>query len=380
MRKTILFLIITFPLLFLLTGCDNLNGIDQYFFVTALGLDKSENDLLSISIQIPSNSSSESSDSSSSSQSSNYKVYTVEAKTIDEGINIFNNFLSKQLNLSHCAAIVISEELATEGIKTYFNTLSNNTELRDTCKLIVSSKSAFDILDKVQNSGEVFSSRLFDYLISSSENTGFTIQSTFGSFFQELHNDYFEPTTIYMTVTDNNIQANGLAIFKGETMVGHVDILGSIAHLILTNDLKSCIITIKNPFNEAEDVDLELSLYKNTDIKINIINGSPFISVNIYPEGNIRSSGNIFNYIDSNNIEKLEKTVNEYLEKQIKNYLYDITKKYDSDVIGFKGILEAKFLTTEEFNKIHWDKIFKDSFFDVKVETSLNSSNLFNRK
>ena len=258
MRKTILFLIITFPLLFLLTGCDNLNGIDQYFFVTALGLDKSENDLLSISIQIPSNSSSESSDSSSSSQSSNYKVYTVEAKTIDEGINIFNNFLSKQLNLSHCAAIVISEELATEGIKTYFNTLSNNTELRDTCKLIVSSKSAFDILDKVQNSGEVFSSRLFDYLISSSENTGFTIQSTFGSFFQELHNDYFEPTTIYMTVTDNNIQANGLAIFKGETMVGHVDILGSIAHLILTNDLKSCIITIKNPFNEAEDVDLSL--------------------------------------------------------------------------------------------------------------------------
>lgn len=380
MKKTILFLIITFPLLFLLTGCDNLNGIDQYFFVTALGLDKSENDLLSISIQIPSTSSKESSGSSSSSQSSNYKIYTVEAKTIDEGINIFNNFLSKQLNFSHCAAVVISEELATEGIKTYFNTLSNNIELRDTCKLIVSSKSAFDILDKIQNSGEVFSSRLFDSLIPSSENTGFTIQSTFGTFFQELHNNYFEPTAIYMTVTNDSIQANGIAIFKGETMVGHVDILGSIAHLILKNDLNSCIITIKNPFNETEDVDLELSLYKNTDIKIDIINGSPFISVTVYPEGNIRSSGSIFNYIDSNNIETLEKPVNAYLEKQIKNYLYEIAKKYDSDVIGFKGILESEFLTTEEFNEIHWNKIFKDSFFDVTVKTTLNSSNLFNRK
>ncbi len=380
MKKTILFFIITFPLLFLLTGCNNLNGIDKYFFVTALGLDKSDNGLLSISIQIPSTSSNESSSSSSSSQSSNYKIYTVEAKTIDEGINIFNNFLSKQLNLSHCAAVVISEELATEGIKTFFNTLSNNTELRDTCKLIVSSQSAYDVLDKVQNSGEVFSSRLFDSLIPSSENTGFTIQSTFGTFFQELHNDYFEPTTIYMTVTGDTIQANGLAIFKDETMVGHVDILGSISHLILTNELKSCIITIKNPFNEIEDVDLELSLYKNTDIEIDIINGSPFISVTIYPEGNIRSSGNIFNYIDSNNIEKLEKAVNEYLEKQLKSYLYDITKNYDSDVVGFKGILEAEFLTTEEFNKIHWDEIFKDSFFDITVKTSLNSSNLFNRK
>ena len=57
-------------------------------------------------------------------------------------------------------------------------------------------------------------------------------------------------------------------------------------------------------------------------------------------------------------------------------YLNDYAEvEYYNDTIN-----DIVLVGTEEFNKIHWDKIFKDSFFDVKVETSLNSSNLFNRK
>ena len=383
MKKIILLVLITLPLIFIFTGCDNIEGIDQYYFVTALGLDKSDNGILSISIQIPSTSSSNSSGnsgSSNSSQSSTYKIYTVEARTIDEGITIFNNFLNKQLNLSHCNALIISEELATEGIKVYFNSLSNNTELRDSCHLVVSSKTAVDILENIGNSGEIFSSRLFDSLVRSAENTSFTIKSTFGTFFQQLHNDYFEPSAIYMIVTDDKIEANGIAIFKGEFMVGHVDLLDSISHLILTNELEYSLITIPSPFDESQYINLEISLYKDTDINIDIINGSPFISVTIYPEGTVKNSGSTFNYVDSKNLEKIKAPANSYLEEQIKEYLYSLAKDYNSDIIGFKGIFESKFLTKDEFSKIHWDKIFKDAFFDVTVNTTLNSGNLYNKK
>ncbi len=266
------------------------------------------------------------------------------------------------------------------GIESYINTLTNNTELRHSCEIIVSSTTAKDVLDKVSNSGEVFSARLFDYLSTSADYTGYTIQSTFGDFFQSLDNDYYHPCSIYVSVLDDTIQTNGIAIFQNDYMLGHIDISNSISHLMVTNDLKTCTITIDNPFEEGELLDLDVSLYKDTSIDIDIINGSPLISVTIYPEGTIRSSGSIFNYINNEKIDEVEREMSNYLKKILEDYLYTISHQYNSDIVGFKGICQAQYLTKEDFDKVNWDKIFGDSFFNIEIKTKINSSNLFNKE
>lgn len=334
---------------------------------------------MKLSVQIPS-SSSEKTNGSTSAQASEYQIYSVEARTFDECLSILNNYLNKKVNLSHCSALIISEELARKGIEPLINALTNNTELRHSCEILISSTSAFDLLEKVSNSGEVFFARLFDYLTTSSNYTGYTIESTFGDFYQALDNDYYHPSCIYASVYDNTIQTNGIAIFNNDTMIGHIDVSNSIAHLITTNNLNLCTITINNPFEAAEMIDLEVSLYKDTQIDVNIINGTPLISLTVYPEGTIKSSGSIFNYIDNAKIQSVENATSKYLEKLLDDYLYSISKKYNSDIIGFKGICQSKYLTKDEFETIHWDEIFQDSFFDIKIKTKINSSNLFNKE
>lgn len=377
--KKINLIIILIFIIFCFTGCYNTTGIDRQYFIVSFGLDTAENNFIKLSVQIPS-SSSGSSGSSDSAQASSYQIYSVEAETIDEGLSILNNYLNKKINLSHCSAFIISEDLAKKGIESFINTLTNNTELRHSCEIIVSSTTALDVLEKVSNSGEIFSARLFDYLSTSSQYTGYTIQSTFGDFFQALDNDYYNPSCIYASVYDNTVQTNGIAIFRNDKMLGHIDVSNSISHLIITNDLDTCTITIENPFEESEMLDLDISLYKNTEININIINNSPFISITVYPEGTIRSSGSIFNYIDDNNITSVEQATSNYLEKILKDYLYTISKKYNSDIVGFKGIYQSSFLTKEDFDKIHWDEIFQDSYFEINLKTKVNSSNLFNKE
>lgn len=376
--KKISFIILLLLILFSFTGCYNTTGIDRQYFIVSFGIDLSENNLIKLSLQIPSSSSS--TDSSGSAQASTYQLYSVEGETIDECLSILNNYLNKKINLSHCSALIISKELAQKGIEPFINTLTNNTELRHSCEIIISSSSALDVLEKVSNSGEIFSARLFDYLSTSSRYTGYTIQSTFGDFFQALDNDYYTPSCIYASVENDTVQTNGIAVFNKATMIGHIDISNSISHLLVTNDLDTCTITIENPFEENEKLDLDISLYKDTEIKIDIINGSPFILLEIYPEGTIRSSGSIFNYIDENNIKKVETATSTYLEKILKDYLYTITKKYNSDIVGFKGIYQSSFLTKENFDKIHWDEIFQDSYFQINLNTKINSSNLFNKE
>lgn len=79
-------------------------------YVVAFGLDKGETNTLKLSLQfaVLSNSGSE-----NSSQSQQSTITTVECDSINSGLNLVNSYISKTLNLSHCKAVVISEELAT---------------------------------------------------------------------------------------------------------------------------------------------------------------------------------------------------------------------------------------------------------------------------
>lgn len=380
MKIRIYIVILLIISLLTLTGCTSLNGIDQFYFIISMGIDETDEGLLNLSVQVSSNSGSSEGGKSSSSQSSDSKIYSVEANTIDEGLTILDNYLNKKINLSHCSALIFSEDVAKKGIKKYFNTLNNNTELRETCNLIISSSTAYDLMSKVSNSGEIFSSRLFDYLTNSEKYTGFTNKSTIGTFSKSLHTTHCEPTAIYALVSDQVVQTAGIAVFKNEYMVGHIDSLETIAHLILKKDLNECILSIDSPFEESEKLDLEISLYKETNIDIDVINGTPFFSIDIYPEGFISSSGKNFDFIDTDNIELVEKATNEYIQTLIKEYLYNITKNFNSDIIGFGCLYKTQFLTEDEFNKIEWKKIFQDSFFEVNVKSKINSSNLFNKE
>lgn len=381
MKKTISLILILVIILFSLTGCYSNIDIDKYFYIIALGIDSSDNDLLKVSVQIASSTSSNSSSSGSgSSQSANFNIYTVEATTLDSAITLLNNYLNKKINLSHCSALVISEELAKRGIKEYFSTLSNSTELRHSCELLISSTTALDVLENVAHTGEVFSSRLYDYLTTSTEYTAFTVDSTFGKFFSSLQNPNKDSVAIYSKIIDKTVQSAGTAVFDGDIMLGSLTVLQTISHLLTTNELETCNLKIENPSKSDSYVDLKLKLYKNTEIDIDMINGAPFITVSIYPEGIISGSGEDYNYTNDNHIKKVEQATNAYISEIVNDYLYTISKKFSCDIVGFGGIYAAKIPTQDEFNDIHWEEIFKDSFFKVNVDTKINSSNLFNKQ
>lgn len=377
MKKYVSFTLVLIILLFTLTGCYDSHGIEDFYYIVALGIDKTENNSITLSIQTakPTGSS-----ESSTSQSNEYKIYTVDCESIESGIHILNNYLNKKINLSHCSAIVFSEEVARDGVKGYINVLGNDTEIRPNCNLIISSQSAYDVLDKVSNSGEKFSSRLYEYILNSVDYTGYTIDSIFSNFLSCINSDQTQATAIYTVVNNDTIQNTGAAIFKSDVMLGTISPTQTMAHLIVTDELDSCMISVDSPFNEGDLIDLNLKKTTNSVIDVSLINHTPLISVDISIEGSIDSSGEEFDYTHTENIRKVEESCNTYLEKLIREYLYSISKDYHSDIVGFGGILASKFLTEDEYSKVHWNEIFQDSFFEINVNTRITSSHLFNKE
>ena len=140
-------------------------NLDDQSYVMAIGIDKGEASEYKISLQLStlessatesSNKSnndkqSESSSDSLSEESSKYMIYTVNTNSIDSAINIADAYLNKNIDLSHCKILVISEDVAKEGISPIVNSITNKVKIRPDCNIIISRipENEFENTDKI---------------------------------------------------------------------------------------------------------------------------------------------------------------------------------------------------------------------------------------
>lgn len=401
--RKFLIVCLIFILIFLtLIGSDSINSIDNLAYIVSIGFDISENKKLKISFQIavPSGNSSSSSSDSSSSQSSSSIVNTVECNTLESGIDILNSYLSKKVNLSHCKAIVFSEEISYMGIGQHLYTIMNNLEIRPTCNIIISRCNASYFIENSKPMLERLSSKYYEVASTSHRNTGYTANITLQDFYSNLTDSSSESYAILGSVNskdsqesndksleepDNsyiaselpvnnskNIETLGLAVFKGDKLVGELNGLESISHLILTNNLENAIITIPSPFESTNYIDLYLVKSK-CKIKSYISNGTPYIKPSIMIEARIISLSDDYKYLDKKNIKAIEQYATSYIKAYVHEYLYKTSKEFKSDIAGFGKYFISNFLTWDDWNKYNWLDNYQNSIFSADVKVKMRS-------
>ena len=206
--KLFLLLLICSISIFLFTGCSSSRGIEDKAYAIALGIDTSDTHDVKISIQFAVLNSSESSSSSSGSSSNdNSSLLSVDCSSIDSGISLINSYISKQVNLSHCKAVIISEEYSSSGISDVIYTLVNNIELSPDCSIIISKCDAYDFLE---NSKPVFESNPAEYFeqnFNSSEYTGYLDNVTLADFYYNILNTSSNASAILAGINTKETQS-----------------------------------------------------------------------------------------------------------------------------------------------------------------------------
>lgn len=403
--KSFLILCILLIILTSLSGCYDARGIEDLAYATALGLDVSESKTLSLTIQISIPSSNSESGSSQSSKTDNI---TVECTSINSGISLINSYMSKQVNLSHCKVIVISEELASQGISEYLDTLANNIEVRPDCNVIISKCKAKDFIKDASPSIEALTARYYEVALKSSEYTGYTTSTKLSDFIGDIKNSFIQGNTIlgglntantinqnensyngedgsYMANetpienSNNNVETFGTAVFYDDKLVGELNGLETIFYLMVTNNLKSCTISIPDPFNINSNIDLHIDRKKNSKIDVDFINDSPYISIEVFLEGYGLSLDESIDYNSTEDINILNKYAEQYIKLQLENYLYKTSKEFNSDISGFGKYALSKYLTWDEWIDSNWLGNYKNSFFNVKVNVNIKSGAEFNK-
>lgn len=405
-KKFIVIALLTITL-FSLSGCYDERGIEDLAYATALGLDIEEEGIsLTFQFSLPS---SGESGSESSNQSTKTQNITVKCSSINSGITLVNSYISKEVNLAHCKAIIISEKLAEKGIFEYLDTLSTLIEIRPDCNIIISKCPAKDFIQNSKPFAEALSARYYEVALKSSNYTGFTTATKLSNFSEDIKSTYAQGFAILGGIStnmnsgdsqtgsktnsdmeykagelpidekSNRAETFGTAVFYNDRLVGELNGLETISHLIVTNKLDTCIITIPSPFNFNSTIDLHINRTKNTDINLEIVNGTPLIYINIYLEGFGVSLDENTNYNSKESIKTLNNYAEEYITTQIENYLYKTSIEFNSDIASFGKYALQKHTTWDKWINSNWLKNYKYSFFVVNVEANIKSGYEYNK-
>ena len=297
---------------------------------------------------------------------------TISASSISSAINIMNTYIGKEITLSHCKLIVFSEEMAKNDITDDIYTLINNTQVRPSANIVVSKCTAQEYIENSKPLFEPLISKYYEVFVSSSQYTGYTVNAEIGDFFDRMVCHACEPYAILGSPSENI----GMAVFKDGTLVGELNAIETLSFMCISNDVKGFQISVPNPNVENDYIDVYLTPSKKPKIKVSLVNGSPYVTLDCKFSGKIVSMEKNANYLDSKALSDVSDACDKYLEYIFSEYLYMTSKDFKSDISGIGKYAKKLFATSDSFEAFDWRDSFSDCFFDVSVKSNVKSASL----
>lgn len=185
---TIIIFLYAFSSSYLLQNIDNLN------YVVAILVDEAEDpNMLDVTFEFI-DVSSFSSDSST--KDSTPILDTITASSIDNAINIMNSYAGKGIDLSNCEVAIFSEDVAKKGIFNQISDLINNSQIRPSLNIIVTTGNAKYYVENSTSPLEKILTKYYEIFPNSSKYTGYTSDITIGKFYEYLKNPNIGNTAI----------------------------------------------------------------------------------------------------------------------------------------------------------------------------------------
>ncbi|WP_313758147.1 Ger(x)C family spore germination protein [Tissierella sp.] len=373
MNKFFIFISILALIIILLTGCWNYREIDKLALVSGIAIDK---DSLSKGYEVTA----EIVSISTSAKEPNFNSTKIQSK----GEGIFDcmrnmiNISAKQLFWSHASILIVSEDVAKEGILPILDWVTRDSEPRLTLYLLVSKENtAKDILSSKSLSTEIRSFEIEDMIISNERLSKIPNVQVY-----QLLND-ISTTGIYPVLPTVEIVFNGDketmalsggAIFNKDKLVDYMDFEDIKNYLFIRNQIKGGLITTTLVNNNSID-NITLEIFKNkTKITPVISNEEISMDIKITTEVSIAESSASINALNKIDIQKLETIAEKTLKNNILKTINRAQNDFELDIFGFGNLVKEK--TPHIWKDIddNWDEIFKSLKVNLDVDINIRGS------
>lgn len=365
-----------------LTGCWNYQEIDDIEIVLGVALDKhglasdeaysGVQNQYKITYEVVGIKSNDGQLESQAIQDTGDTVFRAVRKLIEKN--------GKRAYLSHIKVLIISKELAKEGITEILDYTMRDAEYRPDVHVLISNKGqAGDIYtDKAPNT--VVSMGLSDAL-QNQKKIGTFESTTVWNVIEKISKKGYEPAIPLINLNDQNGEQThtiaGTAVFKGAQMVGKLSADETFYYLFIDNEIGNQPISMEYFFkNKIGHVSLEIlkSETKMTPIEEG---DAVIMKIDVKTEVAISELSSIdFDILDDKNREDLEAAAEKKITEGIEDVVFHAQKDYNSDIFGFGDVIKRN--KNKVWKKIegNWDEIYENLPIEVNVDIKIKRSAL----
>lgn len=173
---------------------------------------------------------------------------------------------------------------------------------------------------------------------------------------------------------DRGAENIGLAVFKDDRYVGDLSTIETLCYSILKDEVDNFTITLDNPFNDSQKIDIRVSDLSQLDTDIEIYDDKPVINVKFNLTGEVIDSVDNQNTSYEKTLEEIDIALKKYLTNEFKSYLYKTAREYKTDVNAFYRFAKRKFLTNLDFYNYNWAQKYENAEFNVEFNDDIISS------
>jgi spore germination protein KC len=157
---------------------------------------------------------------------------------------------------------------------------------------------------------------------------------------------------------------SGIAVFKGDKLVGWMDEVETRGLLWIRNEIKTGVITIKIPEEKGGgNISMEI-IRGETNIVPILKQGELKLDVDVVTELSVIENDSKVNLVETKVIEEIQTNTEEEISKRIEMIIEKAKKEYKSDIFGFGQSVYKKY--PKEWNT-HYKKNWENEFAQTKV-------------
>jgi spore germination protein KC len=372
MKKRVSLIIFVIFITVLFSGCWDYREIDKLSIVTGVAIDRTENGKYRMTFEIV--------DTQEGGIEKQIKSKLIESEgaSLFEAIRNSLRISSPRLYFGHMNIVVISEQIAREGVIDIVDVLSRDAEPRLNVDLMVSKeKTANEILSSQSTTEAIRAFEIEQMLDASEADLSKSPRTRVYQFINDLPCEGIAPVLPALKVVQSGgkktFALSGAAVFKGDKMIGYLDDEESMFYCFISDKVRRDLIVITDS-PETGGTNITLEIYDSeTTVKPVYSDGKVSMDIKIKvraalseDEGNSKSESNI-------EVLKIQKATEEYLKSKVALTAQIVQKKYSLDIFGFGKKIHSEMPQLWKEIQCDWIPIYRE--MDVNVSASVEIRN-----
>lgn len=362
----------------LLTGCWNYKELTDINVVAGVGLDRTEDGKILVTVQVAEPGSIQSS-ASGCGGGGNAPIKPVfiasyEGETIFEAIRGMLATVDKKLFFSTAQVLILSERIVQDSLEEILDFFHRDQEMNYLMNVLVAKGTTPGEILGMESEMDTIPAV---YINETIENTIYRAtgkKTMLIDLVKDMDCRGKQPVIGQITKAgESKVRTEGLAVIKEGELAGWMDPYETRGFLFAVGEVRSAIVSIP-----AEKGKISMEVFRSKgDVDVAFENDRPLsLTIRVKLEANVGGHEGRGNLDSPDRLQQLEKVLSEEIKKEIAMALEKAQEEYSSDIFGFGKKVHKYHPQYWKNAEKDWDMIFSELPADIQVEAKIRRTGI----